>query len=197
LAEATAAAYADLAANLRPGLEARLFRPAEEPVPTGWETLSANPIQQMIVMNISQLSNHPLVETAEILSLRSADAADMLTPAQISKPGPFGPRTGELGHYIGVRDPDGRLVAMAGERFRLPDYVELSAICVHSDARGKGLGAALALHLARAVFARGEVPFLHVYANNPATGLYTRLGFEVRATLWVSWRRPLAVGART
>ena len=51
----------------------------------------------------------------------------------------------------------GGLAAMAGERFRLPGYVELSGICVHPDARGHGLGAALTLHLARATLARGEV----------------------------------------
>jgi hypothetical protein len=27
------------------------------------------------------------------------------------------------------------------------------------------------------------VPFLHVYPNNPAAALYTRLGFIVRATV--------------
>jgi predicted GNAT family acetyltransferase len=98
----------------------------------------------------------------------------MLALAEIAKPGPFGPRTGELGHYVGVRDSGGRLIAMGGERFHLPGYVELSAICVHPDARGKGFGAALTRHLARAALARGEVPFLHVYPNNPAAALYTR-----------------------
>src|SRR3954469_7538978 len=48
LAEATPAAYADLAADLPPGLEARLFRPAEEPAPSGWEVVSARPILQMV-----------------------------------------------------------------------------------------------------------------------------------------------------
>jgi len=192
VAEPTAAAYADLAVDLRPGLEIRLFRPAEELAPAGWETLSANPIQQMIATSASQSPSHPLVESAKLLPLGPADAADMLALAEIAKPGPFGPRTGELGHYVGVRDSGERLIAMAGERFHLPGYVELSAICVHPDARGKGLGAALTLHLARAAFARDEVPFLHVFSNNRAAGLYACLGFEVRATLWVLWRRPLA-----
>jgi ribosomal protein S18 acetylase RimI-like enzyme len=35
---------------------------------------------------------------------------------------------------------------MAGERFQLPGYIELSAICVHPNGRGQGLGAALTLH---------------------------------------------------
>src|SRR5437016_4762813 len=48
VAEPTARAYADLAADLEPATEARLFRPREEPAPAGWDTLSARPIIQMI-----------------------------------------------------------------------------------------------------------------------------------------------------
>lgn len=36
VAEATPAAYADLARDLPPGLEARLLRPGEETPPPGW-----------------------------------------------------------------------------------------------------------------------------------------------------------------
>ena len=63
----------------------------------------------------------------------------MMDLVAIAKPGPFGPRTPELGRYLGVHR-DGRLVAMAGERLHLPGHVELSAICVHPDARGRGHG---------------------------------------------------------
>jgi GNAT superfamily N-acetyltransferase len=120
------------------------------------------------------------------------DSADMLALVETTRPGPFGPRTVELGRFIGVRDPGGRLIAMAGERFRLPGHVELSAVCVHPDARGHGLGAALSLHVARAALARGEVPILHVWPDNPARALYARIGFRARATLWILWRRPMA-----
>jgi predicted GNAT family acetyltransferase len=67
----------------------------------------------------------------------------------------------------------------------------MSAICVHPDERGRRLGVALTLHLARAIWARGEVPFLHVFSDNPAAALYARLGFRERAVLWVLWRRPV------
>jgi ribosomal protein S18 acetylase RimI-like enzyme len=189
IAEPDAAAYADLAADLPPGAEARLFRPEDEPVPSGWEALGSNPLPQMILS--SDLPGpHPVEASAVPLGL--GDAADMFALAEATKPGPFYPRTVELGGYIGVRDPNGRLIAMAGERLRLPGYAELSAICVHPDARGQGLGAALTLRVARAVLARGEVPFLHVWPDNPARALYARIGFIVRATLWVLWRRPIA-----
>jgi predicted GNAT family acetyltransferase len=116
----------------------------------------------------------------------------MLVLAEVAKPGPFSSRTPELGHYAGVRDAAGRLLAMAGERLRLPGYVELSGICVAPDARGQGLGAALTLHLARAALARGEAPFLHVFPDNPAVALYAQLGFQLRRKLWVLWHRPIA-----
>src|ERR1700722_2009865 len=48
VAEPTAAAYANLAADLPTGSEARLFRPCDEPTPAGWETVSARPIIQMV-----------------------------------------------------------------------------------------------------------------------------------------------------
>jgi ribosomal protein S18 acetylase RimI-like enzyme len=157
IAEPTASAYRDLAADLPPGLEARLFRPTDEADP--------------------------------IVPLGEADAEEMLVLAEAARPGPFDRRTVLLGHYAGVRR-DGRLVAMAGERFQLPGHVELSAICVHPDCRGMGFGSGLTRHLAHRARAHGEVPFLHVFPENPAMRVYARLGFRERARLWVLWRRP-------
>jgi ribosomal protein S18 acetylase RimI-like enzyme len=194
IAEPGAAAYADLAADLPSGAEARLFRPDDEPVPAGWEALGSNPLPQMILESGDQLPKS-LPAEARAIPLGLQDAADMLALVEMTKPGPFGPRTVELGGYLGVRDPNGRLIAMAGERMRLPGYVELSAICVHPDARGQGLGAALTLRGARAAFARGEVPFLHVWPDNPARELYVRIGFRPRTTLWLLWRRPIVTPA--
>jgi len=114
----------------------------------------------------------------------------------LARPGPFGPRTIELGSYAGVREAaTGRLVAMGGERFRLSSHVELSAIAVHPELRGRGLGVALTAHLGQAALARGLTPFLHVFPDNPATALYARLGFRERTRLWVLWRRPMPDGA--
>jgi GNAT superfamily N-acetyltransferase len=189
IAESTDAAYADLAADLPPGADVRLFRPANEPTPPGWETLGATPFEQMILPAIAAPS-HRLPAEALAVPLGPEDAADMLALVELTRPGPFGPRTAELGHYIGVRGANGRLVAMAGERLRLSGHTEISAVCVHPDARGQGLAAALIFRLARAIFARGQVPFLHVFPDNPALDLYSRLGFRQRGTLWVIWRRP-------
>lgn len=182
-------AYADLGADLPAGCEARLFRPAEEPAPPGWETISAHPLLQMVAEASPGRGDDP--DAGHVVrDLGPGDAADMLALAEAAKPGPFGPRSALLGGFVGVRDDTGRLVAMAGERLRLPGFVELSTICAHPEARGRGFGASLTRHLARQALARGETPFLHVLAENPAAALYARLGFRERARLWVIWRRP-------
>jgi len=195
IAEPTPAAYADLARDLPAGMEARLFRPRNEPTPQGWETISARPIIQM-VFDRSGLQT-PRDFQGRVVSLERDDVPEMLTLADIARPGPFALRTIELGGYVGLRHAATRqLVAMGGERFRLTSHVELSAIAVHPDARGQGLGAAVTAHLANSALARDLVPLLHVFPSNPAVELYKRLGFRERARLWVLWSRPLANGAR-
>ena len=113
----------------------------------------------------------------------------MVALAEAARPGPLGRRTVLLGHYVGVRR-DGRLVAMAGERFRLQGHLELSAICVDPEWRGMGFGSGLTRYLAHRARAHGEIPFLHVFPENAAMMVYARLGFRERAWLWVLGRRP-------
>jgi ribosomal protein S18 acetylase RimI-like enzyme len=184
IAEPSATAYADLAADLPSHAEARLFRPTVEPLPDGWEELDRFAMLQMAAGGVSR------APSAALSTLSMADVPAMLDLVAATKPGPFGPRTPLLGRYLGVWRGD-RLVAMAGERLRVPGHVELSAICVHPEARGRGYATALTLHLMRRAFDRGEVPFLHVRPDNVgAVALYRRLGFATRRELVVLWRRP-------
>lgn len=188
IAEATPAAYSDLVADLPPRTEARLFRATNERPPCGWETLSTEPIFQL-VCDADALPPATDIE-AGIVQLGPENTLEMLALIGETKPGPFGPRTCELGLYVGIRHAkDGRLIAMGGERLRVGGHVELSGIAVHPGARGRGLGGAVTAYLARAAIARGEIPFLHVFPSNPAVGLYQRIGFRKRTTLWVVWNR--------
>ena len=186
IAEDTAAAHRDLTVDLPPGPFAPLFRPANEPAPPGWENADVRPIIQMIAEEVAPLR---LGAYGAPVPLGAADSTDMLGLVGLAKPGPFAQRTHVLGGYAGYRD-GGQLLAMGGHRMRLPGYVELSAICVHPTARGMGLGAAVVSYLAQRVLLRAEIPFLHVFPDNPAADLYRRLGFRERARLWVIWRRP-------
>jgi ribosomal protein S18 acetylase RimI-like enzyme len=184
IAEPSAQAYADLAGDLPANTEARLFRPSVEPLPDGWEELDRFPMLQMVAGGPSSDSD----SVASLLS--TADVAAMMDLVAATRPGPFGPRTPLLGRYLGLWHGE-RLVAMAGERLRVSGHVELSAICVHPEARGKGYAIALTKRLMQLAFEGGEVPFLHVRPDNVgAIALYRRLGFAPRCELVVLWRRP-------
>lgn len=119
----------------------------------------------------------------EHVRLDGRDVPQMLALIAATQPGPFGPRTVELGDYLGVRRA-GRLVAMAGERMKIDGYTEISAVCVDPAFRGQGLAIGLMRQLIAAIGARGEKPFLHVLASNHgAASIYRELGFAVRRAL--------------
>jgi predicted GNAT family acetyltransferase len=116
----------------------------------------------------------------EIIDLSAPDVPEMLELTALTKPGPFNRRTHELGTYLGIRR-DGRLVAMAGERLKVPGYTEVSAVCTHPDHAGHGYARILMTEVMRRICYRGETPFLHVREDNVrAIELYKRLGFKQR-----------------
>ena len=129
----------------------------------------------------------------EAVTLGPADVPDMLSLAERTKPGPFLPRTIELGTYLGIRR-DGELVAMAGERLRPPGWTEVSAVCTDPAWRGHGFASRLTRAVAAGIIARGDTPFLHaIAANVTAIRLYKDLGFTNRRDIQIlSLRRRLS-----
>jgi predicted GNAT family acetyltransferase len=144
----------------------------------GFEVLREAPVIQMI----ADAEAPPLAEGLTPIVLGPTDVPEMLRLAEQTNPGPFGRRTHELGQYLGVR-VDGSLAAMAGERMRLEGAVEISAVCVSPEHRGKGYGAFLVAWLVHKLREEQAAPFLHVFTDNPAIALYERLGFRKRTTL--------------
>ena len=143
----------------------------------GWDYIAGAPLLQMICANGKHGAT--LKPEAKIVELGDNDSPEMLELTALTKPGPFGPRTHELGYYVGIRD-NGKLVAMAGERLKVPGHTEVSAVCTHPDHLGKGYAAALMSEVMRAIRARGETPFLHVRADNArAIAIYERLEFRI------------------
>ncbi|MES3001071.1 MAG: GNAT family N-acetyltransferase [Pseudomonadota bacterium] len=119
-------------------------------------------------------------QDARIVPLRPEHAPLAVELAALTQPGPFGPRTPELGDYFGIFE-DGRLVAMSGERLHADGVREISGVCTHPQAQGRGLARLLVSHLVRRHHLRGERSFLHVMrSNNGAHSLYGRMGFRDR-----------------
>ncbi|WDV51877.1 GNAT family N-acetyltransferase [Streptomyces coeruleorubidus] len=179
-AEADAADWADLARLLGPDAFADMFSCPATP-PPDWEPVFVLEGRQMIWPAGSRPDQtHAATGGTDVVELGEADVPEMLDLAARTRPGPFWPRTRDLGTYLGVRD-GGRLVAMAGERLRPPGWTEISAVCTAPEARGRGHAVRLVTALATRILARGGRPFLHVAeANAGAIALYERLGFTSR-----------------
>ncbi len=179
LAQPDAKAYADLAQLCSPGDRISLWdKKLYEPQP-GWEAVAAAPLFQMVMENAS-ITN--VVPSPLMVTLSADDVPEMLALTRLTKPGPFNLRTHELGEYLGIR-VNGQLVAMCGERLRVPGHAEMSAICTHPDHTGKGYARLLMNEVARRMIARGDTPFLHVREDNArAIAVYKGLGFNIRSS---------------
>ncbi len=170
-------AWRDLAQLVPVGDAVALFERDGMRVDSHWERLQRIEVSQM-------MCEQPVTPPdRELTPLSTADVPEMLALVELTHPGPFGPRTLELGRYLGFRD-EGRLIAMGGERLRPAGHAEVSGICTAPEARGRGLAEAVVRALASQMQARGELPFLHVQVGSAsektATALYARLGFRER-----------------
>ena len=117
-------------------------------------------------------------EFSEAVRLGPQHAAQALALTALTHPGPFGPRTLELGEYFGWFDGE-HLVAMAGERMHAGTLREVSGVCTHPDFQGRGFARRLMIKLIRRQLQRNETPFLHVMRDNRgAHRLYERMGFR-------------------
>jgi ribosomal protein S18 acetylase RimI-like enzyme len=156
-------------------------------LPDGWRAVQTFDLVQMHEERVTG------ADCAEAVPLGAADVPEMLELVAQTEPGPFLTRTVELGDYLGIRR-DGALVAMAGERFRLDGWTEISAVCTRPDYRGQGLASVLMGALIAGIRRRSERAFLHVMTTNTgAIRLYEELGFRAQqtATLTVVMREPL------
>lgn len=147
------------------------------PAPAGWRIEHESTMFKML-----WAGELPAVDAApEALPLGPAHVVQALELAALTRPGPFGPRTLELGEYFGMFD-GAQLLAMAGERAFAGNLREVSGICTLPQAQGRGLARRLTAGLIRRQLLRGETPFLHVMRSNEgARTLYRRMGFvEVR-----------------
>ena len=172
----TAATVDALEALVPVGEDMGTFGPHVPALPSNWEILKETRITQMI-----RRDSAPLPEgDAEVSALGKADVADMLALVELTQPGPFRRGTIELGRFVGIRE-SGRLMAMAGERMWVGDCREVSGICTHLDALGRGYARQLSGRIVNGILRAGQTPFLHVTSfNKRAIGIYEALGFARR-----------------
>lgn len=165
--------WADVAALAGPGGSVALAA-FQEPPPQDWEIAFRVEGVQLVDASVDAAPD------PEAVPLGTRDVPEMLDLVARTRPGPFLPRTVELGTYLGIRR-GGALVAMAGERLHPPGWTEISGVCTDESVRGQGLASRLVLAVAHGIRERGETPFLHASASNTgAVRLYESLGFRLR-----------------
>jgi GNAT superfamily N-acetyltransferase len=171
--------WRDAAGLVAPGTYAAVPSSGAE-LPDAWRAVAAFDLVQMIGERVSG------VDCVEAIPLSAADVPEMMELVARTEPGPFLTRTIELGDYLGIRF-DGGLVAMAGERFHLGGWTEISAVCTSAEHRGKGLASQLVGALIARIQLRSQRVFLHVLSTNTgAIRLYEELGFRVRQTATIT-----------
>ncbi len=142
--------------------------------PAGWRVHAESTMFKMVWEGALPARD----EAPDAVRLGAEHAAEAMALAALTHPGPFGPRTIELGEYFGCFEGQ-RLVAMAGERMCAGALREISGVCTHPDFQGRGLARRLMTKLIRRQMLRDEMPFLHVMRDNTgARGLYARMGFR-------------------
>jgi ribosomal protein S18 acetylase RimI-like enzyme len=171
----SAAGFEALAALMGPGEVTALSDPRDVDPGTAFEVLDRKDLVQMVGPATGAVAS-----PQRLRRLGPDDLPGMTALVRATEPGPWFARTAELGAFHGV-EADGRIVAMAGERLRVPGHAEISAVCCDPDWRGRGLAADLMRRVSQGIVARGEQPFLHVLAENAtAIALYEKLGFRRR-----------------
>ena len=144
----------------------------------------------MAAPGVQMIATNPVPSFKEfsnrIERLTDEDIPAMVALATLTKPGPFETGTPRLGEFLGIKE-EGRLVAMAGERMKQIGYTEVSGVCAHPSARGRGYARALSAAVATRIIERGETPYLHAYASNTAAiRLYQTLGFTLRRPVYIT-----------
>jgi len=178
MADMSAESFAALGSLMSGSEIAVLFTADAVAAPAGFKILLAETGEQMIGTPVECA-----IPGVEIIALGVKDVADMLALIELTKPGPFSARTHELGTFLGIR-VGGKLVAMTGERMKVPGWTEVSAVCTHPEHTGHGYAGILMMEVMQRIRSRGETPLLHVREDNVrAIELYRRLGFNSRKRL--------------
>ncbi len=176
------AGWAALGELAEPGGVVGLFFRETPRIPASWTVVRRGELVQMVAERPAPVAiAEPAGMTLRVLT--KEDAPAMVELAELTEPGPFRLGTLELGTFFGILD-GGRLLAMAGKRMHMPGFIEVSGVCTHPEARGRGYARLLMSCVMEEIMAAGRTPFLHALASNAgAIRVYEDLGFRVRRGL--------------
>ena len=122
----------------------------------------------------------------ETIRLTPADRHDIEALLQSGEWVLFVPQALESGHFYGIRDAAGKLIAMAGTHLATKRYnmAALGTVFTHPSHRGKGLAAICCRDVLASVNASGITRMvLNVEeAKTGARRIYERLGFQTACT---------------
>lgn len=130
---------------------------------------------QMVLKTLINLEINEL-----IIKIKEEHANDLFNLVNLVQPGYFRKRTLQLGNYYGIYK-NNQLVAVTGERMKMDNFTELSAIITHPEHTGKGYAKQLIACASKKIFSENKTPYLHVAEDNTgAIKLYEKLGFSTR-----------------
>ena len=128
----------------------------------------------------------------ELIKLNVGSANALANLVNEVQPGYFKKKTKLMGDYFGIIK-EGKLVAVTGERMKMNDFTEVSAVVTHPSYAGKGFARQLIAHTANKILDENKIPYLHVAETNfGAIRLYENLGFKTRRKIsfWHLESRP-------
>jgi ribosomal protein S18 acetylase RimI-like enzyme len=115
-----------------------------------------------------------------IVRLNDKYEEELFDLVSLVQPGYFKRKTLQLGSYYGIFK-EGALIAATGERMKMNNFTEVSAVVTHPGHMGKGYAKQLITHAVNKIFEENKVPYLHVAETNIVpVQLYNKLGFTTR-----------------
>jgi ribosomal protein S18 acetylase RimI-like enzyme len=135
---------------------------------------------ELVCLQMFMKGNTQVEIQEKIVTLNHHYEEALFKLVNLVQPGFFKNKTSQLGDYYGIFQ-NGDLVAAAGERMKMDDFVEVSAIVTHPGHTGKGYAKQLTAHVVNRILDQHKAPYLHVAETNiGAISLYRKLGFEIR-----------------
>ena len=136
--------------------------------------------KELICLQMVMEKKIELVITENITLLTNEHTTALFDLINLVQPGYFKIKTAFLGSYFGIFK-NNQLIAVTGERMKMNDFTELSAIVTHPNHTGQGYAKQLIAHAVNNIFDQNKTPYLHVAETNTgAITLYKKLGFTTR-----------------